>query len=60
MTVYRDGEALTWTYQDYLDDVKTAAKSFVHLGLQPFHSVAILGFNSPEWMISDIAAIFAG
>jgi len=30
------------------------------LGLERFGAVGILGFNSPEWFISDIAAIFAG
>ena len=25
-----------------------------------FDSVCILGFNAPEWVISDVAAIFAG
>lgn len=30
------------------------------LGLERFHSVAILGFNSPEWFISAVGAIFAG
>jgi long-chain-fatty-acid--CoA ligase ACSBG len=43
-----------------LNDVRTAAKGFIALGLEPFHSVCILGFNAPEWFISDLAAIFAG
>ncbi|NXI46790.1 ACBG2 ligase, partial [Galbula dea] len=30
------------------------------LGLQRFHGVCILGFNSAEWFIADIAAILAG
>ena len=33
---------------------------FVQLGLQRYHGVGILGFNSAEWFISDIAAILAG
>ncbi len=33
---------------------------FIHLGLARHHSVAIIGANSPEWVISDLAAIFAG
>ena len=28
--------------------------------LSRFDSVCILGFNAPEWVISDVAAIFAG
>ena len=30
------------------------------LGLEPNHAVAILGFNSPEWVISSLGAMFAG
>ena len=34
------------------------AKAFIVLGLEPRQSVGILGFNSPEWFFSDLAAIF--
>lgn len=30
------------------------------VGLQPYDGVSIIGFNSPEWAISDVGAIFAG
>lgn len=49
-----------WTYKQYLHDVMVCAKAFVRLGLERFHSVCILGFNSPEWLISNLAAIHAG
>ena len=35
-------------------------KAFIDLGLKRFDSVCILGFNSPEWAIANLAAIFAG
>ncbi|OQV22651.1 Long-chain-fatty-acid--CoA ligase ACSBG2 [Hypsibius exemplaris] len=60
LKVKRGGVWKTWTYLDYFNDVRTAAKAFIHLGLEPFHAVGIIGFNSPEWFISDIAAIYAG
>ena len=37
-----------------------AAKGFISLGLDRFHSVSILGYNSPEWVISSNAAMHAG
>jgi len=49
-----------WTYEDYLRDVRRAAKGFVALGLQPFESVNVWGFNAPEWHMSSIASMFAG
>jgi len=50
----------TWTYQEYYDDVCSAAKGMIDLGLEPYDAVNIYGFNSPEWVIADLAAIFAG
>ncbi|XP_058801282.1 very long-chain-fatty-acid--CoA ligase bubblegum-like [Phymastichus coffea] len=54
------GERTTLTYKEYENQVRIVAKAFLSLGLQKHHSVCILGFNSPEWIIADIAAIYAG
>ncbi|XP_033858027.1 long-chain-fatty-acid--CoA ligase ACSBG2-like isoform X1 [Acipenser ruthenus] len=48
------------TYKEYYQRCRTAAKSFLKLGLERYHGVGILGFNSPEWFIADIGAILAG
>ncbi|XP_067414181.1 long-chain-fatty-acid--CoA ligase ACSBG2 isoform X3 [Emydura macquarii macquarii] len=48
------------TYKQYYEECRKAAKSFIKLGLERFHGVGILGFNSAEWFIADIGAIFAG
>ncbi|XP_072458077.1 long-chain-fatty-acid--CoA ligase ACSBG2 isoform X2 [Notamacropus eugenii] len=48
------------SYKEYYKECWKAAKSFLKLGLERFHSVGILGFNSEEWLIADIGAIFAG
>lgn len=50
----------TFTYREYLKQIRTTAKAFIHLGLEEKHSVCILGFNSVEWFLSDLGAIFAG
>ncbi|XP_046814921.1 very long-chain-fatty-acid--CoA ligase bubblegum isoform X1 [Vespa crabro] len=55
-----DGTNTTYTYKQYETEVKTVAKAFLKLGLERYHSVCILGFNSPQWFITDIAAIYAG
>ena len=49
-----------WTWKQYYDDTLMAAKSFMALGLDRFESVSILGFNAPEWHISNMGAIAAG
>ncbi|XP_042226731.1 long-chain-fatty-acid--CoA ligase ACSBG2-like isoform X3 [Homarus americanus] len=60
LCVKRGGEWRYTTYSEYYEQVRIAAKGFIKLGLEPNHGVCILGFNSPEWFIADLAAIFAG
>ncbi|CAK9296946.1 unnamed protein product [Gordionus sp. m RMFG-2023] len=58
-----DGEDTHWesvTYREYLQDIRRVAKAFLSLGLEKFHAVTIIGFNAPEWVVSNFAAIFAG
>ncbi|KAG7488140.1 hypothetical protein MATL_G00030480 [Megalops atlanticus] len=58
---WKEGEQWkTLTYEEYYQQCRTAAKSFLKLGLERYHGVGILGFNSAEWFIADIAAILAG
>lgn len=55
-----DGVWQTTTYSQYRADVLHTAKAFIKLGLEPHNAVAILAFNSPEWFVSELAAIHAG
>ena len=45
LRVKRDDVWQEWTYQQYWDEAKLAAKAFIKLGLEPHHSVCILGKN---------------
>ena len=45
---------------DYVAQVRAAAKSLIHMGVEPGGTVAILGFNRPEWTIFDLAAMCCG
>jgi len=56
----QNGQDMKWTYEQYMKDVRTAAKGFIALGLERYHTVGILGYNAPEWFISHVAAIHAG
>jgi long-chain acyl-CoA synthetase len=53
-----DWQATSWT--TYGDEVKAAGKALMALGLQPGGTVSILGFNRPEWVIMDVAAMAVG
>lgn len=48
-----------FTLSRFYDLSKTAAKSMIHLGVQPFEGVGILGFNSIEWFSADVGACIA-
>lgn len=41
-------------------DVQRFAKSLMYIGIEKFQGVGIIGFNSPEWVIGNVGAIFAG
>ncbi|XP_065912809.1 long-chain-fatty-acid--CoA ligase ACSBG2-like isoform X2 [Dysidea avara] len=49
-----------WTYDKYYNNCQTVAKAFIELGLEPQHGVCLLGYNSPEWLMSHMAAMMAG
>ncbi|XP_051930099.1 long-chain-fatty-acid--CoA ligase ACSBG2 isoform X2 [Hippocampus zosterae] len=58
---WKEGEQKrSLNYKQYYETCRVAAKSFLKLGLQRYHGVGILGFNSVEWFIADIGAILAG
>ncbi len=48
------------TWRHYVDEIRTAARALIALGLPRGGKVAILGFNRPEWVIFDHAAMMAG
>ena len=50
----------TTTWRQYQTNVKVIAKALLALGLRSGESVNVLGFNSPEWLTMNMAAIYAG
>lgn len=50
----------TWTYREYYEDANRVAKGIIKLGHEHHDSVAIFGFNSPEWFLAEIGAMMAG
>eukprot|EP00475_Leptophrys_vorax_P031612 TRINITY_DN4792_c0_g1_i1.p1 TRINITY_DN4792_c0_g1~~TRINITY_DN4792_c0_g1_i1.p1 ORF type:complete len:718 (+),score=211.67 TRINITY_DN4792_c0_g1_i1:173-2326(+) len=50
----------TMTYRDYFEQSKRAARALLKLGLPRYGGVSIIGFNSPEWIISHMGTIMAG
>uniref|UniRef100_A0A8C5B395 long-chain-fatty-acid--CoA ligase n=1 Tax=Gadus morhua TaxID=8049 RepID=A0A8C5B395_GADMO len=60
MASKEDSRWVTVSWREYYRQSRAAAKSFLKLGLERYHGVGILGFNSPEWFIADVGCILAG
>ena len=58
--VKRGGAWHPTTWRNYADEVRTAGKALMALGLNPNDRVNILGFNRPEWVIMDVGAMAVG
>ncbi len=56
----RGGSWEETTWAEYRARVMDVARSLVALGVQPGEGVAIIGYNSPEWVFADVGAIHAG
>jgi long-chain acyl-CoA synthetase len=48
------------TWKTYADQIRAAARALIALGMPRGGKVTILGFNRPEWVIMDHAAMMAG
>src|SRR5687767_14646737 len=48
------------TWRAFVDQVRLAARALIALGFPRGGKVALLGFNRPEWVILDHAAMMAG
>lgn len=53
-----DWESLTWA--EYGAAVRRAARALVASGIEAGDGVAILSYNTPEWVIFDVAAMAIG
>ena len=58
--VRKDGGWLPTSWRDYVSETKKAARALRTLGVKDGGSVCILGFNRPEWVITDIATMLLG
>ncbi|XP_069353014.1 long-chain-fatty-acid--CoA ligase ACSBG2 isoform X1 [Eulemur rufifrons] len=47
-------------FNQYYEACRKAARSLLKLGLERFHGVGILGFNSVQWFIAALGSILAG
>ncbi|HVV88750.1 MAG TPA: long-chain fatty acid--CoA ligase [Kofleriaceae bacterium] len=48
------------TWRDYAEQIRTVARAMIALGLPAGGKVAMLGFNRPEWVLFQHAAMMAG
>jgi long-chain acyl-CoA synthetase len=55
-----DGKWVAVTWAEYAEEIRTAARALISLGVAPGDRVAILGWNRPAWAIVDAAAMAIG
>jgi long-chain acyl-CoA synthetase len=55
-----DGRYRGTTWAEYAATVRRVAKALIALGFERGSTVSILGFNRPDWVIFDVAAMSAG
>ena len=58
--VKKDGRWVAHTWAEFARDVSRAGRALLSLGFQPGDAVAILGFNTREWVILDVACMAVG
>ncbi|MGB9357746.1 MAG: long-chain fatty acid--CoA ligase [Acidimicrobiia bacterium] len=58
--VRHDDQWVPTSWSAYADQVRAAARSLIALGVGPGAAVSILGTNTPEWVIFDVAAMAIG
>jgi len=49
-----------WTWGQYHDEVRAAAKAYMSFGYPEMGTVNVWGFNAPEWKMAAFAGMFAG
>ncbi len=55
-----DGQWRGTRWRQYADEVRRAARALVALGVGPGDTVGLLGFNRPEWVVLNVAAMCVG
>jgi len=57
MFVEKNGKILQWNWTEYWRDCRSFAKAMHKLNITERSAVAVMGFNSPEWVISFYGGI---
>jgi long-subunit acyl-CoA synthetase (AMP-forming) len=60
LRVKRNGGWRTTTWSAYQRDARRVGRALIRLGVEPGKGVTLIGANTPEWLMADIGAIFAG
>jgi long-chain acyl-CoA synthetase len=56
----QNGSWVNTNWKGYRDQVRQATKALIAAGFQSGDTACILGFNRPEWVVMDLAAMTAG
>ncbi len=48
------------SWAEYHREIRQVARGLIALGLEPKRGVSLVGFNCPQWIVGNVAAIYAG
>lgn len=57
--IEKNGQWQSWTWNHYYKEATNFAKALINIGVEPYRTVNILGFNSPEWFAAFIGGMYA-
>ncbi|KAG2777300.1 hypothetical protein Pcac1_g12087 [Phytophthora cactorum] len=60
LSIKKDGEWVTHTWQQYNEISQQFARALIHVGVEPHEVVNVLGPNCPEWLFTNMGSIMAG
>jgi long-chain acyl-CoA synthetase len=55
-----NGSWVPTSWRNYVREIRRAARALIALGCEPGSTINLLGFNKPEWVIADVAAMAVG
>ena len=57
--IEKDEKLVGFTWNNYLKYSKNFAKALISVGIEPYKTVNIIGFNSPEWFYAFMGSMYA-
>ena len=55
----KEGKMLAYSWHQYWKKTRYFARALISIGVEPFRTVNILGYNSPQWFMAYLGGMYA-